>query len=754
MIKIGTCSVFCLAIFFSCKNDQQSEKLPYQDTELQVESRISDLLGRMTVEEKIQQLDMYRGKEVADMEGHDAVAFSDEKVRKILGNTSVGSIHDFYPQNAEIANEIQKYALEQTRLGIPVIFIEEGLHGYNGLGSTYFPIPLQLAGAFDTALVHDVGRVIATESRSHGVDMILGPVLGLARDPRWGRVEETYGEDPYLSGLNAEAMVKGLQGKSLDSQDAVIAEPKHFAIHSIPEGGSNTSPVSIGERLARSSFLYPFERAVRNGGAMGIMAAYSEDDGIPCVDNDWLLMQVLRNEWGFKGFVLSDLGAIRMTLQNHKVAASISDALAQTFKAGMNMQFYDFHHEDFQKGIQEALNDKSMSEADLNKAVRDVLRVKFLLGLFDHPYTDTTLVSKVFHTQESLDLSLKAAHEGICLLKNDNNLLPLKNDVQSIGVIGPLAASRYMGDYATEEKGISVVDGLRQRVGNTIAIKYAEGYYLDAPEKDRAALLQQAVQLARNSSVSVVVLGEDESVDGEGKDRAHLGLDQYQEDLIQAIYSTGKPVVVVLFNGRPLTIGWIAEHIPAIVESWYAGEMGGLAIADVLLGSVNPSGRLPVTFPRSEGQLLYYYDQKPTSRHHYVDEQNTPLFPFGFGLSYTNFDYSGLQITPAQISVGDTTTVHVTITNTGKVEGTEVVQLYIRDEVSSVTTPEIALKGFQRIALKPGESGTVNFKVGPEQLFLWDRAMKKVVEPGEFKIMTGSSSADIRQSGDLTVTIN
>ena len=436
---------FLISLFlFSCTGSEKSDKYPYKNSSLPVEKRISDLIGRMTTEEKIQQLDMYWGREVADMKGHEAGAYSEEKTTKILGTTSVGSIHDFYPISSDISNMIQKYAIEKTRLGIPVIFIEEGLHGYCGFGSTSFPIPLQLASAWDTSLVHKVGHVIATETRAHGVDMILGPVLCLPRDPRWGRVEETYGEDPYLAALNGVAMVKGMQGKDLTKADAVIAEPKHFAVHGIPEAGSNTSPVSVGERDIRTSFLYVFEKAVRDGGALGIMAAYHELDGIPCVDNKWLLTDILRKEWGFKGFVLSDLGAIRMSLENHKVATDTIDALAQTFKAGMNMQFYDFKHDVFSRAMTSALTNKQLSDEDLNRAVRDILRVKFLLGLFDNPMIDPSLKSKVFHTAESQELALKAAQEGICLLKNEKNLLPIKMNNQSVAVVGSLAMSTYL----------------------------------------------------------------------------------------------------------------------------------------------------------------------------------------------------------------------------------------------------------------------------------------------------------------------
>jgi len=750
-INVTYLLIIIFAVFAYAGKTKQS-KYPYQDASVPVEERVHDLLGRMTVDEKIQQLDMYWGKEVAMMGGHEAASYSEEKVEEVIGTTGIGSVHDFYPIRAEIGNKIQKYAIEKTRLGIPVLFIEEGLHGYCGFGSTSFPVPLELASAWDTALVHTIGRAIATETRAHGVDMILGPVLGLARDPRWGRVEETYGEDPWLAALNGVAMVKGFQGISLDREDAVVAEPKHFGVHSIPEGGSNTSAVNIGEREARSSFLYVFEKAVRDGGAMSIMAAYHEIDGIPCVDNKWLLTDVLRKEWGFKGFVLTDLGAVRMTLNDHKVATDTSDALAQAFRAGLNMQFYDFDHKGFKEAMVKAIDTKMLSEDDLNRAVGDILRVKFLLGLFDHPYVDTTLVSKVFHTEEHQALALKGAQEGICLLKNENGVLPIQKNIKSIDVVGPLAASTYMGDYTNDEaKGISILEGLKQRAGNTMRISYAPGYALDSASLS-AAYLKEAEHLVKTSDMAIVVLGEDDKIDGEGHDRDHLDLDDLQMNLIKTLHHIGKPVAVVLFNGRPLTINWVVENIPSIVETWYSGEKGGLAIADVLLGNVNPSGKLPITFPRSVGQIPFYYDHKPTSRHIYVDEADTPLFPFGLGLSYTAFKYTDLQISPSTIPVTGTAKISVKITNTGKVEGTEVAQLYVRDEVSSVTTPIIALKGFSRITLKPGESGEVTFDVGPEQLSLWNREMKRVVEPGEFKIMVGSSSADIRLQRSLMIS--
>jgi beta-glucosidase len=735
------------------------QRPPYKDPHLAVSRRVEDLLSRMTVEEKIRQLDMYWGKEVADMDGpnadgrhtdgHEASAWSAQKTAASFGTLGAGSVHDLYPLSAGITNSIQRYTMEKTRLGIPVLFIEEGLHGYSGLGSTSFPIPLQLSGAWDTTLLYDVGRAIATETRAHGIDMLLEPVLCLPRDPRWGRTEETYGEDTWLDARNAVAMVKGLQGKGVDQPDAVIAEPKHFAVHGVPEAGSNTAPVNMGEREVRSSFLPVFEAAVREGGALSMMAAYSELDGIPCVDNKWLLTDVLRKEWGFKGFVLSDLGAIKMSMETHHVAASVPDALAQALKAGLDMQFYDWPHDEFMTAMKTALRQGMLTTGQLDRAVGDVLRVKFLLGLFDHPYTDTSLRASVFHTPAHQELALKAAAESICLLKNEGNILPLHSDVHNVAVIGPLAASTYPGGYSNPQaRSISILEGLKQRAGASLSIRYEQGY---SPDSAAADGLPAAIDAVKAADVAIVVLGEEPAIVGEGKDRAHLDLGEQQMRLIGAVSAAGKPVIVLLANGRPLCIDWVAAHVPAIVETWFSGEQGGLAIADVLLGRTDPSGKLPMTFPRSEGQIPFYYNHKPSSGHRYVDEKDSPLFSFGFGLSYTHFTYSDLKVVPAAIPVGGVADIQVTVTNAGAVAGTEVAQLYVRDRVSSVTTPQIALKGFGRVMLNPGESRTVHFHLGPDQLALWNRDMKKVVEPGEFSIMVGSSSADIRLNDSLRV---
>ena len=741
--------ILLISLLLSCTGNDAGKQYPYQDANVPIDKRVKDLIGRMTVDEKIKQLDMYWGKEIAHMSGHDASSYSEKKAIAAIGTTGIGSVHDLYPLKVEIANQIQRHTIERTRLGIPVLFIEEGLHGYVGKESTTFPIPLQLACAWDTTLVRKIGEVIGKESRSHGIHMILAPVLDLARDARWGRVEETYGEDPYLVATNGTAIVKGMQGDDLAQHTTVIAEPKHFGIHSLPEAGSNTAPVFIGEREARSTFLYPFEKAVREGKAKGIMAAYHELDGIPCVFNDWLLTDVLRKEWGFDGFVLSDLGAIRMAIDVHKVARDTTEAMTKTLKAGMNMQFYDFNHGHFHAALKEALTSGQLTEKELDRAVSDILRVKFMLGLFDNPYIDPILPSQIFHTEESQTLALEAAHKSIVLLKNESNTLPLKNENLRIALIGELAESTYPGGYANPDKeGISIYDGLKQRIGENQTLAYEKGYTF---ENEANGLQQQAVDLARRSDVAVIVVGENLKIVGEGKDRSDIRLDENQINLLKAVHATGKPVVAILFNGRPLTINWVDDHIPAIVESWFSGEKGGLAIADILLGKVNPSGKLSVTFPRSVGQIPYYYYHKPSSKHIYVDLEDTPLYAFGHGLSYTTFQYSGLQISPEQIAPSGTAIVKAVVKNTGQYEGTEIVQLYVRDEISSVTTPVKALKGFRRITLAPGESKEISFEVNFDALHLWNKQMQREVEPGDFTIMVGSASDDIRLEGKLTV---
>ena len=758
MIKFRS-RILMAAVLTSLFAVVKAQKLPYQNPQLPVEQRVSDLVARMTRLEKIRQLDMYRGWSVSPMgDSHEATILSLDSLRKVFKKGSIGSVHDFYPVSAQLSNRLQHYAITHTRLGIPVMFIEEGLHGYSGKGSTSFPIPLALAATWDTLGVYEVGRAIATESRAHGTHMILGPLLGVARDPRWGRMEETFGEDTHLVTAIGLGMVKGLQGGDVSRQDAVVSEPKHFAAHSAPEAGSNTAPVDMGERAIRTVYLPSFKKAVMEGGALGIMAAYHELDGIPSVDNSWLLRDILRKEWGFKGMVVSDLGAIKMSLETHHIAKDRASALAQSLKAGLNMQFYDFEHADFEAAVDSAVSNGLLSAAALDSAVSDVLRVKMLLGLFDHPYVDTSLLAKVGHSKAHQALALQVASQSAVLLKNKNGVLPIlpkEGTKTRLALIGPLATSSYLGGYSNpEDTAVSLLTGLRSRMSaplykNKLTLSYLPG--LADKKKVGAALeaadsvaLAEAVSLARKADVLILALGEDPEEVGEGRDRAALQLPLRQLRLLRALRSIGKPVVAVLYNGRPLCLTELDTSATAILEGWFGGETSGLALADILLGRVNPSGRLPVSFPRSVGQIPIYYAHKPSSLHRYVDEKDSPLYPFGFGLSYTSFEYSDLKLPRTRLGVNDTLEVRMVLKNTGQLAGAEVVQLYIRDEVSSVTTPVKALKAFSRTALGAGDSKELVFRLPvQEALGLWNKDMQYVVEPGSFDIMVGSSCQDI-----------
>ncbi len=661
--------------------------------------------------------------------------FLPEKAQSELGNLGVGSIHDLNP-TPEQANTIQKWVIAHNRLGIPALFIEEGLHGFDT--GTVFPTPLNLAATWNPEIAQKTGAAIAAEARATGVDMILGPVLDLAREPRWGRVEEDFGEDPYLTGQLGLAYVRGAQGESLNTDHTVVAEPKHFAGHGSPEGGTNTSPVHIGERELRTVMLQSFEPAFREGHAMATMAAYHEIDGIPVTADPFLLKKVLRDEWGFQGFVLSDLGAIQRLYKVHHVAATPKDASCMAIRSGVDMQFYDFDHDVFQKALIDCVHEGSLSQVDLDRAVRSVLRVKFALGLFDHPFVDPTLNARAHRSPEHLALSLESARESMTLLKNDGHLLPLSKSVQRIAIIGPNADVARYGDYEKEANGehISPLDGIRTLVPQA-------NVTFDAGKE-----ISSAVDKAKDADVVILGLGEWQGISGESFDRTNLDLPGNQEQLLEAVVATGKPVVLVLENGRPLTIGWAKQHVPAILEAWYPGEFGGKAIAETLFGENNPAGRLTITFPRSVGQLPIFYNADPSRMYKYVDDDGKPLFPFGFGLSYTTFRYEHLAIKPPAASSGADVEATVDVTNTGDREGDEVAQLYVRQDVSSVETPARALKGFSRIHLKPGDTKSVTFRIPQKQLAVWNAEEKWVVEPGNFTVWVGGAS-DASLSGQF-----
>ena len=705
----------------------------YKQQSAPIELRVTDLLKRMTLEEKARQLDLYSGATaIVDKHSDDTHAtldavFVPEKAEALWGNLGVGGIHDLYPTPVQ-SNAIQKWVIAHNRLGIPAIFIEEALHGFNT--GTVFPAPINLAATWNPKIAEETGAAIASEVRATGADMILAPVLDLAREPRWGRVEEDFGEDPYLTGQMGLAYVRGAQGDSLATDHTVVAEPKHFVAHGSPEGGTNTSPVHMGEREVRMVMLRGFEPAIREGHAMGVMAAYHEIDGIPMAANPHLLKQVLRQEWGFKGFVLSDLGAISMLYDTHHVAASPKDAVCKAVRSGVDMQFYDFKHDVFQKALVDCVREGTLSQADLDSAVGSVLRVKFALGLFDHPFVDPDLNPRVHRSPQHLAVSLQSARESMTLLKNDGNLLPLSRSLQHIAVIGPNGNVARYGDYENESNGerISILDGIRKLMPQA-SVTFDEG-------KDIAA----AVSAAKAADVVIMGLGEWQGISGESFDRAHLDLPGNQEELLEAVVATGKPVVLVLENGRPLAIGWAKQHVPAILEAWYPGEFGGQAVAETLFGENNPAGRLTITFPRNTGQLPDFYNFDPSRTHKYVDDDGKPLFPFGFGLSYTTFRYDHLLAkAPAAGSDGDIE-VSVDVTNTGAREGDEVAQLYVRQNVGSVETPARQLQGFERIHLKPQETRTVLFRVKQDQLAVWNAENTWAVEPGTYTIWVGGSS--------------
>ncbi len=705
-----------------------------------VEERVEDLLDRMTIQEKVRQLDMYSSaREIMSAHSDDTHAaidaeFLPEKAVRIWGSLGVGAVHDLNPTPQQ-ANAIQAWVIAHSRLGIPALFIEEGLHGYDT--GTVFPAPIGLAGTWNPEIARETGAAIAAEARSHNVGMILGPVLDLARDPRWGRVEEDFGEDTYLTGRFGLAYVLGMQGDSLASDHTTVAEPKHFAAHGSPEGGNNTSPVHMGERELRSVMLKAFEPAFRDGHAMATMAAYHEIDGIPVTADPLLLKTILRKEWGFQGFVLSDLGAIRRLYEDHRVASSPAAAVCLAIRSGVDMQFYDFNHDVFQNALMGCVHDGSLSESDLDRAAGGVLRVKFLLGLFDHPFVDPALMPRVQRSPAHLAISLESARESMTLLKNSGNLLPLAKSTAHVAVIGPNAAIARYGDYEKETNGkhISIADGIRAELpGATVT-------------DDSGSDIPAAVAKARAADVVILGMGEWQGVEGEGFDRTNLDLPGNQEPLLEAIVATGKPVVLVLENGRPLTISWAKQHVPAILETWYPGEFGGQAIAETLFGDNNPAGHLTVTFPKSVGQLPMYYSYDPSRTHKYVDDDGKPLFPFGWGLSYTTFSYSGFAVVAPTPGTQAPIHARVQVTNTGSRDGDDVVQLYLRQDYSSVETPERALKAFSRVHLKAGETKTVSFDIPFRELEIWNAEQVWVVEPGKYTIWVGGSSEATLQAG-------
>jgi beta-glucosidase len=674
---------------------------------------------------------------------------------------------------AELTNSIQKFFVEESRLGIPVVFHEECLHGQAAVDATSFSQPIGLGATFDPDLVERLFTMTAAEARARGTHQALTPVVDVARDPRWGRVEETYGEDPYLVARLGIAAVRGFQGDgTFRDGKHVIATLKHFAAHGQPESGNNCAPVNISERVLRETFLYSFEQAIHEGGAISVMASYNEIDGVPSHANRWLLRDVLRNEWGFDGYVVSDYYAIRELaerpeLYGHHVARDGKEACLLAVRAGVNIELPE---PDCYKHLVELVQEGVLDVSELDELVAPMLAYKFQLGLFEEPYVDPAVAERIVGCDENRQLALEAARKTITLLKNEKDTLPLDvKRLKTIAVIGPNADRELLGGYSGRPKYRStVLEGIRARVGSGVEVLYHEGCKITIggswqqdevtpsdPAEDRRTIAE-AAKLVQRADVVVLAIGGNEQTSREAwmgnhlGDRASLDMVGLQDELVDAIAATGKPIVAVVFNGRPLSIRNVSEKAGGILECWYLGQESGTAVAEALFGDLNPGGKLPITIPRSVGHVPAYYNYRPSARRGYLFGEVTPLYPFGFGLSYTSFAFGEPRLEKSTIGRDESTRLLVDVTNTGNRAGDEVVQMYVRDLVSSITRPVKELKGFQRITLAPGETRTVALEITPDRLAFWNIDRKRLVEPGEFAIMVGPNSVDL-QTVALTV---
>ncbi|ALS99887.1 glycoside hydrolase family 3 N-terminal domain-containing protein [Lacimicrobium alkaliphilum] len=768
----------------------QADDLPYWDSSLTTDQRVADLLSRMTLEEKVAQLQTlwHRRRDMED-EQHRFVAEKAAQIMPVgIGHIARPSEFKTPRQTAEFNNAAQRWLKEQTRLGIPALMHEEALHGYVAFDATSFPQAIALASSWSPQDLHDIYALAASEMRATGGHWALTPILDIARDPRWGRIEETFGEDPYLQTAMGVAGVKGFQGLSSANApfatDKVVATLKHLTGHGQPQAGVNIAPAQIGPRELHEVFLPPFEAAVKLSFAGSIMASYNEIDGIPSHINQPLLEDIVRHQWGFDGVIVSDYFAIHELNTRHSLYANEAEAARAALLAGVDMETPDpraFLH------LAELVNSGQLDEAAIDRSVRRVLAMKFRLGLFENPFVDASLADERVGAAQQRDFARQIAEKSMVLLKNDGTL-PLNADkIANLAVIGPHANETLLGGYSSiPRQTVNIVEGLQQKLADKAQVHYAPGTMLIKPvpdiserskkagtqsmqrwnhdqivladETDRQGLLEQAVSLAQKADAVVLVLGENEGVSREAwgddhlGDRTRLQLVGNQLKLAKAVLATGKPVVLVLTNGRPLALGELADSMPAIIEAWYLGQETGSAVANVLFGDVSPSGKLPLTFPRSAGHVPAYYNHKPSAKRGYLFDDISPLYPFGHGLSYSRFGYSDLKIDASKARANGEVNVSLKLTNSGKYDATEVVQLYINDPVASATRPVQELKGFARVPLKAGESATVNFNLPVNLLAFFDINMNWVVEPGDIKLMIGSSSADIRLEDDITIS--
>lgn len=759
---------------------QLNAEAPYRNASLSVKERLQDLLARMTLAEKAAQMTcvwQQKMTKLLDESGNFDLARAREHFGHGNGLGQVGRPSDAGGgknprQTAELTNAIQKFFVEESRLGIPVVFHEECLHGQAAVDATSFSQPIGLGATFDPDLVERLFTMTAAEARSRGTHQALTPVVDVARDPRWGRVEETYGEDPYLVAQLGVAAVRGFQGDgTFRDKDRVIATLKHFAAHGQPESGNNCAPVNISERVLRETFLSTFKEALDRGGAISVMASYNEIDGVPSHASRWLLRDVLRKEWGFTGYVVSDYYAIRELaerpeLYGHHVAQDGKEACRLAVQAGVNIELPE---PDCYLHLVESVEDGTLAESDLDELVAPMLEYKFRLGLFEDPYVNPAVAELIVGCDEHRQLALEAARKTITLLKNDGATLPLDmKKIKTLAVIGPNADRELLGGYSGRPKHRStVLDGIRARVGAEVQVLYHEGckitiggswqqdeVFPNDPAEDRRTI-PEAAKLAARADAVVLCIGGNEQTSREAwmgnhlGDRANLEMVGLQDELVDAIAATGKPIIAVVFNGRPLSIRNVAEKAAAIFECWYLGQESGIAVAEALFGDSNPGGKLPITIPRSVGHIPAYYNYRPSARRGYLFDNVSALFPFGLGLSYTTFAFGSPRLEKDTIDRDESTQLVVDVTNTGSRAGDEVVQMYVRDLVSSVTRPVKELKGFARITLAPGETRTVRLAITPDRLAFWNIDKQYLVEPGEFAIMVGPNSVDLQ-----TVTLS
>ena len=774
------CSIAAGLAFLTQAHSASLSTAPYKDPKLPVEARVEDLLARMTLEEKVaQMLSIWENK--ADV--FDARMEFDPAKMALKYPNGIGTFarpsdatgpssprvvrRRDIPGTIRLVNALQHYAMTGTRLGIPILLHEEGLHGYAAVGATSFPQAIALASSWDPALVRAVNAVTAREIRARGVSEALSPVVDVARDPRWGRIEETFGEDPYLVGEMGVASVEGLQGEGkarVLGPGKVFATLKHLTGHGQPESGTNVGPAPYSERTLRENFFPPFEKVIERTGIETVMPSYNEIDGVPSHANVWLLQKVLRGEWQFDGVVVSDYYAIEDLQTLHHIAGSPEEAARLALAAGVDS---DLPSGGAYATLTQQVRDGRVPEERINMAVRRLLKLKFRAGLFENPYANAEQAAALTNNPEARALARKAAQRTIVLLKNDGMLplqLPPSGGAKSvIAVIGPSAAVARLGGYYGEPPlKVSILDGIRARVGSRANVVYAEGVKITANDDwwaddvklaDPAAnrrLIDEAVSVARNADRIVLAIGDTEQTSREGWAKSHLGdrdsldLVGEQQALFDALHALGKPIAVVLINGRPASTVQISAAANAMLEGWYLGEQGGNAVADILFGDVNPGGKLPVTIPRSVGQLPMFYNYKPSAHRGYLFDSVEPLYPFGFGLSYTSFEIGAPRLSSDRIAANGSVTVSVPVRNTGARAGDETVQIYVHQLLSSVTRPIKELKAFERITLNPGESKTVTFVLTSEAFRMWNASMQRVVEPGAFEIMAGPNSVDLK----------